>query len=107
VGRRETADLILASGQVSGLHAEFIVVGIRLFVRDLNSTNGTYVNGRRISHHDFALRHGDHLRMADVEFVVLRRRPSDPAADTTVLSKSEVDELREEPLPRDPASIFD
>jgi pSer/pThr/pTyr-binding forkhead associated (FHA) protein len=72
VGRRPDLQLTLPSLQVSGLHAEFIQVGLRLFVRDLNSTNGTFVNGNRIDHHDYALRPGDRVRMADIELIVHR-----------------------------------
>jgi pSer/pThr/pTyr-binding forkhead associated (FHA) protein len=73
VGRRPDLQLALPSLQVSGLHAEFIQVGLRLFVRDLNSTNGTFVNGNRIDHHDYALRDGDRVRMADIELIVHRQ----------------------------------
>jgi len=74
VGRRGSAELVLVSPQLSGLHAEFVTVGLRLFVRELASTNGTYVNGKRIGYRDVALRDGDRVRMANVEFLVHRRQ---------------------------------
>lgn len=94
VGRRESAELILRAPQLSGLHAEFVIVGGRLFVRDLASTNGTYVNGKRIGYRDVALRHGDHVRMANVEFLVQRRK-----SDALPLSKPMPPEPVVEPQP--------
>lgn len=91
VGRRDGLNLTLPSHQVSGLHAEFVLVGIRLFIRDMGSTNGTYVNGKRIDHRDFALRCGDRVRMANVEFVVRRRQTEAVASgDSTELPSQAV-----------------
>ncbi len=48
VGRREGFDLCLNCRNVSGLHAELMEEDGKLFVEDLNSTNGTFVNGIKI-----------------------------------------------------------
>ncbi len=48
VGRKSGLSLTLCSGKVSKIHAEFRYEGNELWVRDLNSTNGTFVNGQRI-----------------------------------------------------------
>ena len=44
IGRRPGCDLQVFSQCVSGRHAEILLVGEQLFIRDLNSTNGTYLN---------------------------------------------------------------
>ncbi len=93
IGRRETANYVVSSLQVSGLHAEFVQVGIRLFVRDMNSTNGTYVNGKRIDNRDYALRDGDRVRMSNMEFIIHRRRIEDAAADTALMQDSDLETL--------------
>jgi EAL domain-containing protein (putative c-di-GMP-specific phosphodiesterase class I) len=49
IGRRADLPLSLSYKTVSTLHAEIDEVGGDLTVRDLGSTNGTYVNGRKIS----------------------------------------------------------
>jgi pSer/pThr/pTyr-binding forkhead associated (FHA) protein len=85
VGRRPNLEYTLQSLQISAIHAEFIQVGIRLFVRDLNSTNGTYVNGQRIGIRDVPLRDGDRVRMANVQFVIRRRRLEEASPDTVLL----------------------
>ncbi len=107
VGRRESADLRPSSPQISGLHAEFVTVGMRLFVRDLSSTNGTYVNGKRIGYRDVALRNGDRVRMANVEFVVHRRRPGQIPADTTVVPREDLAPEPDGAAWHDPASVLD
>src|SRR5450759_3085452 len=48
VGRRSGLSLTLPRNTVSGLHAEFFEIQQRLFIRDLASTNGTFVNGSRL-----------------------------------------------------------
>lgn len=54
LGRDETCDIVLPDSGVSRRHAELVVDhpgGVtRLSVRDLGSTNGTFVDGRRITH---------------------------------------------------------
>jgi pSer/pThr/pTyr-binding forkhead associated (FHA) protein len=70
--------------QISGLHAELVQVGGRLFIRDLNSTNGTYVNGRRINHQDTPLRDGDRIRLGTLEFRLERKWVDQSSAETAV-----------------------
>jgi hypothetical protein len=48
VGRGKDADVRLADASVSRRHASFTVVGGRVQVEDLGSTNGTTVNGERV-----------------------------------------------------------
>lgn len=49
VGRRETCDIVLRFGNVSGSHCELSLESGYWFVKDLNSRNGTRVNGYRIT----------------------------------------------------------
>ena len=48
IGRREGFELCLDCRNVSGLHAEVLVTDGKLYIEDLSSTNGTFVNGDRI-----------------------------------------------------------
>ncbi len=48
IGRGLSATLCLSSNTVSSVHAELVETHTSLVVRDLGSTNGTYVNGQRI-----------------------------------------------------------
>lgn len=57
LGRRPYNDLVIDNLAVSGEHAAFLLEGDTALVEDLNSTNGTYVNGKAIRRQ--ALAHGD------------------------------------------------
>ena len=48
VGRHAENSLSIPNSTVSGCHAEIVRVEQKLFVRDLESTNGTLLNGRRL-----------------------------------------------------------
>ncbi|MBE6464418.1 MAG: FHA domain-containing protein [Eggerthellaceae bacterium] len=69
VGRSPGADIVIAASYVSGRHARFTLMGQDLFVEDLNSTNGTAVNGRRITS-PVALRDRDVVNVGDVSIRV-------------------------------------
>jgi len=49
VGRLEENDLHLGDGSVSSHHCEIILEGPTVRVRDLGSTNGTFIDGRPIT----------------------------------------------------------
>jgi len=72
VGRRQDLALSLPSMAVSGEHAEITEAGGVLLLRDLQSTNGTYVNGRRVSA-PIALGEDDLVQFANMAFRVCRQ----------------------------------
>jgi pilus assembly protein CpaF len=49
VGRVRGNDIVLPKGNVSKHHCRLIIQGEQVLIEDLRSTNGTYVNGRKIS----------------------------------------------------------
>lgn len=49
IGRRPGNDLILADEKTSGVHAEVVPEGDRHVLRDLGSTNGTFLDGKRVT----------------------------------------------------------
>lgn len=51
VGRRADSGLCLNDAAASGSHAKIVTLFNASYVQDLNSTNGTYVNGKRITTH--------------------------------------------------------
>ena len=58
---RKTADLILNDPEVSGSHAALEIVGNTYFLRDLRSTNGTYLNGTKVT--EAQLKHLDEIAL--------------------------------------------
>lgn len=69
IGRKEGSNLFLASEAVSRKHAEIIEAHDGWLIKDCGSTNGTYVNGKRLSG-DHLLRQGDNITIAEVRFDV-------------------------------------
>ncbi len=67
IGRRTDLTLCLARRSVSSVHAEFLMEDGVLFLRDLQSTNGTYVNGDRIFDR-VEVHQGDLIQFADMPF---------------------------------------
>jgi hypothetical protein len=63
IGRSEEGEIVLVDPSVSRAHAVVEVGSKGAVVLDLDSTNGTYVNGRRIQRE--ALRDGDELRFGN------------------------------------------
>lgn len=63
VGRGEGGEIVLSDPSASREHAIVDVRGARAFVRDLGSTNGTFVNGLRVEKQP--LRDGDELRFGN------------------------------------------
>lgn len=49
IGRGNDADLVISDGLVSRRHAEIFEDDGRIFVRDLGSLNGTFINNHRIA----------------------------------------------------------
>jgi EAL domain-containing protein (putative c-di-GMP-specific phosphodiesterase class I) len=70
VGRHPSSNLCLSEATVSGRHAEVLTINQDLFVRDLNSTNGTLLNGRRLQNLT-GLRSGDVLHFGSVMYTLL------------------------------------
>lgn len=84
IGRQEGSGILLDSPRVSRKHAELFFQGERLYLRDLNSQNGTYLNGRRIENHDLDLaveiQAGDEISLGDYIFEVRASGQRQPAA---------------------------
>ena len=73
VGRVEDNTFQIADASVSSRHAEIILQGSELLVRDLNSTNGTFINGEKIS--EAILKSGQTLRFGQVELKIEDGQP--------------------------------
>jgi hypothetical protein len=69
IGRALDNDLVLGDTTVSRYHAVLELEKDVLFVRDLRSTNGTYLNGRRIERS--RIKEGDVLRLGQAEISVV------------------------------------
>jgi pSer/pThr/pTyr-binding forkhead associated (FHA) protein len=71
IGRAPRADFIVDAALVSRIHCRLSAGPGEIEAVDLTSTNGTYVNGERITRR--LLRDGDRLRIGAVELLVSRQ----------------------------------
>ena len=76
IGRGEGCDLRIPLGDVSRKHCSLIKSDDGLVIQDIGSSNGTYVNGKRVQ--EASLRPGDLIRVGSLRFVVqIDGKPSD------------------------------
>lgn len=89
VGRHADNQLRLSNSTISGRHAELFLVADDLFIRDLQSTNGTLINGRRIGTAT-GLREGDAIHFGTVMYTVQRhgRNPSKATVTADILEEA-------------------
>ena len=102
LGRRPYNDIVIDNLAVSGEHAVLQMVGADVFIEDLNSTNGTYINGKAIKKQ--LLTHNDTVEIGKYKIKYLVDESGDyektmvmrPSAATAAASPS--------PLPAAPAT---
>ena len=71
IGRASANDIVVDDPSVSSAHAWIINQHGRYLIMNTLSTNGTFVNDRRV--HEASLKHGDHIRLGQAELVFLTR----------------------------------
>lgn len=71
IGRSPGADIVIADNFISSQHARVVPSGDDIVLEDLGSTNGTIVNGQKISS-AVALRPGDEIDLGTVRIKVER-----------------------------------
>jgi pSer/pThr/pTyr-binding forkhead associated (FHA) protein len=84
VGRVEDNAFQIAEPSVSSRHCEILLRGEDIVIKDLNSTNGTFINGEKIS--EGVLKPGQTLRLGNVELKL--DVPGAPAALSTPAAPS-------------------
>lgn len=68
IGRKIDADLRVPQAEVSRAHCEISLSGNKVLIRDLGSSNGTFVNDQMVK--QAALKAGDRVRVGSVVFVL-------------------------------------
>jgi pSer/pThr/pTyr-binding forkhead associated (FHA) protein/uncharacterized RDD family membrane protein YckC len=84
IGRAPSSDILLEDRRVSSNHAQIELYENKLFLKDLNSRNGTYVNGRRI-HDTVELSRDDIIQIVTYKFNIkmpeMKGKPSGTILD--------------------------
>ena len=83
IGRVDDNTFAIPEGSVSSHHCEVLLRGVDIIVRDLNSTNGTFINGNQVTG-EAPLKPGQILRLGQIEM-----RLEDAAATAAAPKKSD------------------
>jgi EAL domain-containing protein (putative c-di-GMP-specific phosphodiesterase class I) len=70
IGRKEGSSLLVAAQGISRKHAEILETFDGWRIKDCDSTNGTFVNGRRLTENHL-LNHGDYITIGEIRFDVV------------------------------------
>lgn len=96
IGRRSDADIRVGEPTMSGLHAEIVPTEAGLRLRDLNSLNGTQLNGLRVN--DSAVGPGDQIQIGRARIVISQvgdtpAAPMDPSEVKVKATKDGADSV--------------
>jgi len=94
IGRRPGSEVLLDNMAVSGNHASIFTIGEDSFVQDLNSTNGTFVNNKRIAKHH--LEHNDVIAIGNHSLTYLNEKAAKSGADfakTVIINPQKQEEM--------------
>jgi hypothetical protein len=89
LGRRPYNDIVIDNLAVSGEHAVMQMSGAEVFLEDLNSTNGTYVNGKAIKKQQ--LQNGDTVEIGKYKIKFVHDGATDNYEKTTVINSGTVE----------------
>jgi pSer/pThr/pTyr-binding forkhead associated (FHA) protein len=107
VGRGDHNTLTIRDASVSQTHCEILVYGVEVIVRDLGSSNGTFVDGVRLHHQQRALKAGQIVKFGSVEARLELESPSSGEETTDETAIHSYARYRREPRsdPQNPANI--
>mgnify|MGYP006183738069 FL=1 len=88
LGRRPYNDIVIDNLAVSGEHAVMQMSGAEVFLEDLNSTNGTYVNGKAIKKQQ--LKNGDTVEIGKYKIKFVHDGAVENFEKTTVINAGAV-----------------
>lgn len=112
VGRGDQNTLAIHDPSVSQTHCEVLVYGSEVIVRDLGSSNGTFLNGERLHNQQRPVRSGQIVKFGSVEALLEMEapRPDDTAtAETAIFAHVRYmrEQQHESKKPAVPSATFD
>jgi len=90
IGRDPHCDIVVGGAHVSRRHAEFSIRNNVLWVKDLGSSNGSFVNGKR--YEESALQNGDEVKFDAMIFKVVG--PTEPVVHSDFEEEAERTQFR-------------
>jgi hypothetical protein len=109
IGRKPGCDIFIDNLSISGEHANIFTVGEDSFIQDLGSTNGTFINNKKITKHH--LRNGDTIVIGKHSLIFLTEsqrvssEPPDEYAKTVIINPSRTVEPKPAPVTSQPEAI--
>ncbi|MCS7090610.1 MAG: FHA domain-containing protein [Verrucomicrobiota bacterium] len=103
IGRLEDNTISIPEPSVSSHHCELIIQGNEILVRDLQSTNGTFINGEPVTH--AVIKPGQVLRMGAVELRLEGDTPAEPAPLAGAATASAEGAPKSSPLVTPPGGV--
>lgn len=97
LGRRPYNDIVIDNLAVSGEHAVLQLTGSEVFLEDLNSTNGTYVNGKAVKKQ--LLQNNDTVEIGKYKIKFINEVPGATFEKTVIMKAGMVP-----PMPRPPTA---
>lgn len=83
IGRKEGNDIVIDNIAVSGFHARIVQEDQNYILEDLNSLNGTFLNGQKVS--KYALKHGDIILIGNHTIEFMSDKPPETDAARPVI----------------------
>ena len=77
IGRVEDNTFAIVDPSISSHHCEVLLRGAEIVVRDLNSTNGTFINGEKVT--ETVIKPGQILRLGQIEMRLESDAPAAPS----------------------------
>lgn len=88
LGRRPYNDIVIDNLAVSGEHAVLLMNGNEVYLEDLNSTNGTYVNGKAVKKH--RLQNADTVEIGKYKIKYVNEAPGASFEKTMIIKPGSV-----------------
>ena len=104
LGRRPYNDIVIDNLAVSGEHAVVQMTGSEVYLEDLNSTNGTYVNGKAVKKQ--LLQNSDTVEIGKYKVKYIDEAPA-AGFDKTMIMKAGSAGIKAPPVPRPGAPAGD
>jgi pSer/pThr/pTyr-binding forkhead associated (FHA) protein len=97
LGRRPYNDIVIDNLAVSGEHAVLQLTGNEVFLEDLNSTNGTYVNGKAVKKQ--LLQNNDTVEIGKYKIKFINEAPGATFEKTMIIKPGTVPPLAKPAVP--------